>query len=103
MVNSKLVLVAAALSASLGVTAAFADASALGQLPGAKEAIMSYYAANAHEGSGNCGAGHMQDIGSASVVRAQSYINAFFSATASSLLVSPYRASSRYLLRRTCL
>lgn len=66
MVNSKLVLVAAALSASLGVTAAFADASALGQLPGAKEAIMSYYAANAREQS--CDAGHMTDIGGAKLV-----------------------------------
>ena len=44
------------------VGAALADASALEKFPGAKDAIMSYYAANAREGAGNCGAGHMRDI-----------------------------------------
>ena len=57
----------AAVLAALAAGAALADASALEKFPGAKDAIMSYYAANARE-RGNCGAGQMQDIGNASVV-----------------------------------
>ena len=49
----------AAMLAALAAGAALADASALDKFPGAKDAIMSYYAANAREG-GNCGAGHME-------------------------------------------
>ena len=69
------------------VGAALADASALEKFPGAKDAIMSYYAANAREGAGNCGAGQMQDIGNASVVsesgdQAVVAVNYTFSATA---------------------
>jgi len=64
----RLVLTGAVLCTGLGSGVAFADASALEKFTGAREAIMSYYAANAREGSGNCGAGHMADIGSASVV-----------------------------------
>ena len=43
-------------------------AAALDKFAGAKEQIMSYYAANAREGGGNCGAGNMNDIGGARVV-----------------------------------
>ena len=76
----------AALCVGLGATAAFADATALEKFPGAKEAIMSYYAANAREGAGNCGAGHMGNIGEASVVsesgdQAVLAVNYVFSAT----------------------
>jgi hypothetical protein len=56
----------AALAVALGTATALADASALEKFPGAKDAIMSYYAANAQEP--NCGAGQMQDIGDARVV-----------------------------------
>ncbi len=66
MVNCKLVLAGAALSLGLGAAAALADASALEKFAGAKEAIMSYYAANAQEPG--CGAGQMQNIGDAKVV-----------------------------------
>ena len=52
--------------ATLAAGAALADASALEKFPGAKDAIMSYYAANAQEP--NCGAGQMQNIGDAQVV-----------------------------------
>ena len=55
MITFTRVLAGAALCAGLGATAAFADATALDKFPGAKEAIMSYYAANAREGGGNCG------------------------------------------------
>jgi hypothetical protein len=58
-------------AATLGVSVsagAFADSSALEKYPGAKEQIMRYYAANAREGSGSCGAGNMTDIGDARVV-----------------------------------
>jgi hypothetical protein len=58
----------AALVVALGTATAWADASALEKFAGAKEQIMSYYAANAREGGGNCGAGHMADIGDARVV-----------------------------------
>ena len=66
--------------------AAFADAAALEKFPGAKDAIMSYYAANAREGAGNCGAGHMGNIDEASVVsesgdQAVVAVNYTFSAT----------------------
>jgi hypothetical protein len=57
-----------ALPLLLGIGTALADASALEKFAGAKEAIMSYYAANAREGAGNCGAGHMTAIGDARVV-----------------------------------
>ncbi|MGE3291241.1 MAG: hypothetical protein AB7I59_19580 [Geminicoccaceae bacterium] len=57
----------AALPVMLAATA-WADASALEKFSGAKEAIMNYYAANAREGGGNCGAGHMSNIGDARVV-----------------------------------
>ena len=56
-----------ALVVALGTATALADASAREKFAGAKDAIMSYYAANAREG-GNCGAGHMADIGEARVV-----------------------------------
>ena len=73
--------------AALAAGAALADASALEKFPGAKDAIMSYYAANAREGAGNCGAGQMQDIANASVVSesgdmAVVAVNYTFSATA---------------------
>ena len=58
----------AALAVALGTATALADAAALEKFAGAKDAIMSYYAANAREGGGNCGAGHMADIGDARVV-----------------------------------
>ena len=81
------VLAGAALGIGLGTTTAFADAAALEKFPGAKDAIMSYYAANAREGAGNCGAGQMQDIANASVVSesgdmAVVAVNYTFSATA---------------------
>ena len=77
----------AAVLAALAAGAALADASALEKFPGAKDAIMSYYAANAREGAGNCGAGQMQDIANASVVsesgdQAVVAVNDTFSATA---------------------
>ena len=56
----------AAVLAALAAGAALADASALEKFPGAKDAIMSYYAANGREP--NCGAGQMSNIGDASVV-----------------------------------
>ena len=62
------VLAGAALCVGLGATAAFADATALDKFPGAKDAIMSYYAENAREGAGKCGAGHMGNIDEARVV-----------------------------------
>ena len=61
-------LSAAALLTALGAPAALADAAALDKFAGAKEAIMSYYASNAHEGGGNCRAGQMTDISDARVV-----------------------------------
>ena len=61
MFDFRHVLAGAALCAGLGATAAFADASALDKFAGAKEAIMSYYGANAREAG--CGAGSMTDIG----------------------------------------
>ena len=67
MVDCKHLLAGAAMAVGLGANAALADASALEKFAGAKEAIMSYYAANAREG-GNCGAGHIADIGDARVV-----------------------------------
>ena len=67
MVDCKHLLAGAAMAVGLGATAALADASALEKFAGAKDAIMSYYAANARE-SGTCGAGHMADIGDARVV-----------------------------------
>ena len=81
------VLAGAALGIGLGTTTAVADAAALEKFPGAKDAIMSYYAANAREGAGNCGAGQMQDIANASVVsesgdQAVVAVNYTFSATA---------------------
>ena len=60
------VLAGAALGIGLGTTTAFADAAALEKFPGAKDAIMSYYAANGREP--NCGAGQMSNIGDASVM-----------------------------------
>ncbi len=66
MSNFGPIATAAILCAGLGATAALADASALEKFSGAKEAIMSYYAENGREP--NCGAGHMADIGDASVV-----------------------------------
>jgi hypothetical protein len=58
----------ATLAVVLGTATAWADASALEKFAGAKDAIMGYYAANAREGGGNCGAGNMSDIGGATVV-----------------------------------
>lgn len=66
MVNCKHLLVAAGLCLGFSVGTAFADASALDKLAGAKEAIMGYYAANGREP--NCGAGHMESIGDAKLV-----------------------------------
>ena len=84
MFDYRHVLAATALCAGLGATAAFADASALDKFAGAKDAIMSYYAANAQEP--NCGAGSMTDIGDAKVVSASGEtavvaVNYGFSAT----------------------
>jgi hypothetical protein len=62
------ILAAAALGAGLIAGQAIADDSLLKNYPGAKEQITSYYAANAREGGGNCGAGNMNDIGGARVV-----------------------------------
>ena len=67
MVHFTRVLAGAALCVGLGATAAFADTTALDKFPGAKDAIMSYYAANAREGA-ECGAGHMGNIDEARVV-----------------------------------
>lgn len=66
MIDLKLMLTGAALCTGLGATTAFADAAALDKFAGAKEAIMSYYAANAREP--DCGAGQMADVGGANVV-----------------------------------
>ena len=63
----KILATTLALPLLLGNCATPGDASALGKFAGAEEAITSYYAANAREG-GNCGAGHMADIGDARVV-----------------------------------
>ena len=87
MITFTRVLTGAALCVGLGATAALADTSALDKFPDAKDAIMSYYAANAREGAGNCGAGQMQDIANASVVSesgdmAVVAVNYTFSATA---------------------
>ncbi len=49
--------------------AAHAGTAALDGFTGAKAQILGYYAANAREGTGNCGAGHIADIGDARVVR----------------------------------
>ena len=68
MIDCKFVLASAALCVGLGTTTALADTSALDKFAGAKDAIMSYYAENAREGAGNCGAGHMSEIGGARVV-----------------------------------
>ena len=57
MVSITRAVAGAALCVGLGATAAFADAAALEKFPGAKDAIMSYYAANGREP--NCGAGQM--------------------------------------------
>ena len=62
-------LAGAALCVGLGATVALAaHTSALDKFPDAKDAIMSYYAANAREGGGNSGAGHIASIGDARVV-----------------------------------
>ena len=61
-------LAVAALPVVAAATTAWADASALDKFAGSKEAIMTYYAANAREGGGNCGAGRMSNIGDARVV-----------------------------------
>jgi len=67
--HHRLLIIAASLACfGLMASEARADAAALEKYPGAKEQIMSYYAANAREGSGNCGAGHMGAIGDAQVV-----------------------------------
>ena len=58
----------AALLPRCGASAALADSAALDKFSGAKEAIMSYYASNAHEGGGNCRVGQMTDIGDARVI-----------------------------------
>jgi hypothetical protein len=70
MHRSLIAVLGLALCAGLGAPAAFADTSALGKFPGAKQAIMSYYAHNAREGGGKCNAGQMADIGDARVVSA---------------------------------
>ncbi len=63
-------LAAATSLMTFGAATVWADASALTKFPGAKEAIMRYYADNAREGGGNCGAGHMADVSDARVVNA---------------------------------
>ena len=68
MSQARLVLASAALCAGLAASVAFADAMALEKFPGAEKSIMSYYAENAREGAGNCGAGHMGNIDEARVV-----------------------------------
>src|SRR4051794_34981719 len=60
-------LSAAALLTALGAPMVLAD-TALDKFSGAKEAIMSYYASNAHESAGNCRPGQMTDISDARVV-----------------------------------
>jgi hypothetical protein len=70
-------------------TSAKADDAALATFPGAKESIMSYYAANAREGGGNCGAGQMGNISDARVVSESGdqvvlAVNYMFSATSES-------------------
>jgi hypothetical protein len=64
----KILAVTLALPLLLGNCATPDDASALDKFAGAKEAIMSYYAAHAREGRGACGVGSMTEIGDARVV-----------------------------------
>jgi len=61
-------LSAVALLGALGAPSALADTGALEKFPGAKEAITSYYASNAHEGGGNCRVGQMTDISDSRVI-----------------------------------
>ena len=80
------ILAGAALCVGLGAPAAFADTAALDKYPGAKDAIMTYYAENAREGAGGCGAGHMGNINEARVVSESAdqvvlAVNYIFSAT----------------------
>ena len=53
---------------TMAVATAHAGTEALDGYAGAKDQIMSYYAANAREGAGNCGAGQMTSIGDAKVI-----------------------------------
>jgi len=62
------VAAAVLLGAGFAAGVALANDAALAKYPGAKEQIMSYYAANAREGSGNCGPGHMNNISDVRVV-----------------------------------
>jgi hypothetical protein len=61
-------ILAAALGAGLVAGQAIADDAVLKNYPGAKEQILSYYNANAREGSGNCGAGNIDDISNIKLV-----------------------------------
>ena len=50
---------------TLGIVTAHAGTAVLDGYTGAREQIIGYYAANAREGGGNCGAGHIAAIGDA--------------------------------------
>ena len=54
---------------TLGIATAHAGTAVLDGYTGAREQIIGYYAANAREGGGNCGAGHIAAIGDARLVR----------------------------------
>jgi hypothetical protein len=62
------ILAAATLGVGLVAGQAIADDALLKNYPGAKEQILSYYNANAREGSGNCGAGNIDDISNVKLV-----------------------------------
>ena len=53
---------------TMAVATAHAGSKVLDGYAGAKEKIMAYYAANAREGSGNCGPGNINDIADAKVI-----------------------------------
>ena len=62
------VVMGTAAGLTMAVAAAHAGSEALDGYAGAKDQIMSYYAANAREGAGNCGPGHITSIGDAKVI-----------------------------------
>ena len=68
MIDFARVLTGSVVCIGLGATAALADSAALARFAGAKERVISYYAANAREGAGNCGPGQITDIGDARVL-----------------------------------
>ena len=57
------------MAVTLGIVTAHAGTAVLDGYIGAREHIIGYYAANAREGGGNCGAGHIAAIGDARLVR----------------------------------